>query len=46
MEASAEVCDQLAAKENSLIAGKEGPVAAVAKPNWTITGLKAAIFVS
>lgn len=31
-------------EENSLIAGQEGPVAAVATPNWTIIGLKPAIF--
>lgn len=33
-------------KENSLNAGEEGPVADVAKCNWTIIGLNLAIFVS
>lgn len=33
-------------QENSLSAGEQGPVAAVAKPNWTIIWLNPAIFVS
>lgn len=33
-------------EENSLIAGEEGPVAAVAEANWTIIGLNPAIFVT
>lgn len=45
MVESAEVWAQLA-EENSLIAGEEGPVAAVAEPNWTITGLDPAIFLT
>lgn len=33
-------------KENSLIAGEEGPIASLAKPNWIIIGLNPAIFAS